>query len=87
MKITKISITKAKRGSGALEAIAEVTFDSAFTVRGIRVMYGKFKSLFIVLPRFSNSTQHIFFPENREFEQYISDSIINECLALELRNV
>lgn len=73
-----------------LKAYATVTLDNQFVIKGIKVIETKNNGLLVAMPQIKNSQgkyQDICYPNNSEFRNAISESVIGEYIAeLEIRN-
>ncbi len=78
MEITEVRVTL--RNEEKLKAFANVTFDSAFVVRGLKVIKGS-GGFFVSMPsrkRPDGSHQDIAHPINTEMRTYIEEAILDE---------
>ncbi len=85
MEITEIRITL--RDEPKLKAFANVTFDNAFVVRGLKVISGR-DGYFISMPsrRMKDGSHHdIAHPINNETRKMIEDAVL-EAYERELKN-
>ncbi len=76
MEITEIRVTL--RDEDRLKGFANVTFDGAFVVRGMKIIEGN-DGLFVSMPsrKRSNGTyQDIAHPINRETRELIEESVL-----------
>ena len=76
MKITEIRLTL--RNEEKLKAFANVTFDNAFVIRGLKIINGN-KGFFLSMPskRRSNGTyQDIAHPVNSEMRRLLEESVL-----------
>lgn len=78
MEITEVRITL--RDEPKLKAFANVTFDNAFVIRGLKVIDGK-KGLFISMPSRKakdGSYRDIAHPINNEMRQLIEKEVLQK---------
>jgi stage V sporulation protein G len=78
MEITEVRITL--RDEPKLKAFANVTFDNAFVIRGLKIIDGK-KGLFISMPsrRAKDGTyRDIAHPINNEMRQAIEQAVLDK---------
>ena len=78
MKITEVRVTL--RDEDKLKAFANVTFDDAFVIRGLKVISGA-KGYFVSMPsrrRPDGSHQDIAHPINSEMRQLIEERVLSE---------
>lgn len=78
MEITEVRVTL--RNEEKLKAFANVTFDSAFVIRGLKVIKGT-GGFFVSMPsrkRPDGTHQDIAHPINSNMRKYIEDSILDE---------
>lgn len=78
MKITEVRVTL--RDEDKLKAFANVTFDDAFVIRGLKVISGA-KGYFVSMPsrrRPDGSHQDIAHPINSEMRQIIEERVLSE---------
>ncbi len=78
MKITEVRVTL--RDEDKLKAFANVTFDDAFVIRGLKVISGA-KGYFVSMPsrrRPDGSHQDIAHPINSDMRQIIEDRVLTE---------
>ena len=78
MAITEVRITL--RDEPKLKAFANVTFDNAFVIRGLKIIDGK-KGLFISMPsrRAKDGTyRDIAHPINNEMRQAIEQAVLDK---------
>ncbi|OGC90480.1 MAG: septation protein SpoVG [candidate division Zixibacteria bacterium RBG_16_53_22] len=84
MEITEVRITL--RGEDKLRGFANVTFDHAFVVRGLKIICGN-KGLFISMPsrrRPDGTYQDVAHPINIEMRKRLENAII-EAYQLEVQ--
>jgi stage V sporulation protein G len=84
VEITEVRITL--RGDDKLKGFANVTFDHAFVVRGLKIICGA-RGLFISMPsrrRPDGTYQDVAHPINLEMRKRIEEAII-EAYELELQ--
>ena len=84
MEITEIRVTL--RGEERLKGFANVTFDNAFVVRGMKVIQGN-DGYFVAMPsrkRPNGTHQDIAHPVNSEMRQLIEQSVL-EAFEKELK--
>lgn len=84
MEITEVRITL--RGEDKLRGFANVTFDQAFVVRGLKIICGN-KGLFISMPsrrRPDGTYQDVAHPINIEMRKRLENAII-EAYQLEVQ--
>jgi len=78
MEITEVRVTL--RNEEKLKAFANITFDSAFVVRGLKVIKGA-GGFFVSMPsrkRPDGTHQDIAHPINSDMRKYIEQSILEE---------
>lgn len=78
MEITEVRVTL--RNEEKLKAFANVTFDSAFVIRGLKVIKGT-GGYFVSMPsrkRPDGTHQDIAHPINSSMRKYIEDAILDE---------
>lgn len=78
MEITEVRVTL--RSEEKLKAFANVTFDSAFVVRGLKVIKGT-GGFFVSMPsrkKPDGSHQDIAHPINSTMRKYIEEAILDE---------
>jgi len=78
VKITEVRVTL--RDEDKLKAFANVTFDDAFVIRGLKVISGA-KGYFVSMPsrrRPDGSHQDIAHPINSEMRQIIEERVLSE---------
>lgn len=78
MKITEVRVTL--RDEDKLKAFANVTFDDAFVIRGLKVISGA-KGYFVSMPsrrRPDGSHQDIAHPINSEMRHIIEERVLTE---------
>ncbi len=76
MEITEIRLTL--RNEDKLKAFANVTFDNAFVIRGLKIINGN-RGFFLSMPskRCSNGTyQDIAHPVNSEMRRLLEESVL-----------
>ena len=76
MEITEIRVTL--RNEEKLKAFANVTFDNAFVIRGMKIISGN-KGLFISMPskkRPDGTYQDIAHPVNSEMRRFLEQSVL-----------
>lgn len=76
MKVTEVRILPSL-GDGKLKAFANITFDDAFVVRGLKVIDGQ-NGLFISMPsrtRPDGSHQDVAHPINNEMRENIEEAV------------
>jgi len=84
VEITEIRVTL--RGEERLKGFANVTFDNAFVVRGMKVIQGN-DGYFVAMPsrkRPNGTHQDIAHPVNSEMRQLIEQSVL-EAFEKELK--
>lgn len=84
MEITEIRVTL--RGEERLKGFANVTFDNAFVVRGMKIIQGN-DGYFVAMPsrkRPNGTHQDIAHPVNSEMRQLIERSVL-EAFEKELK--
>ena len=84
MEITEIRVTS--RGEERLKGFANVTFDNAFVVRGMKIIQGN-DGYFVAMPsrkRPNGTHQDIAHPVNSEMRQLIEQSVL-EAFEKELK--
>ena len=77
VEITEVRISL--RDEERLKAFANVTFDNAFIVRGLKVINGK-KGYFVAMPsrrRPDGTYQDIAHPLNHQMRQYIESKVLD----------
>lgn len=77
MEITEIRLTM--RNEPKLRAFANVTFDNAFVIRGMKIINGN-KGLFISMPskkRPDGTYQDIAHPVNTEMRRRVEKAVLN----------
>jgi stage V sporulation protein G len=80
MKITEIRVSLRQKDNDKLLAFANVTFDNAFAVRGIKIIQGN-NGPFIAMPsrKMADGTyKDIAHPINAETRQMLEKSILDE---------
>ncbi|MBI4726863.1 septation protein SpoVG family protein [candidate division TA06 bacterium] len=80
MKITEIKVSLRQKDNGKLLAFANVTFDNAFAVRGIKIIQG-INGPFIAMPsrKMTDGTyKDIAHPINAETRLMLEKSILDE---------
>lgn len=80
MKITSVRLFPIDKEESRLKAIASIIFDEVFIVRDIRVISGD-EGLFVAMPSVKlsdNRFKDVCHPINTEFQDYISEAIIEE---------
>lgn len=78
--VTEVRVFPVEDQTGNLKAIANITIDNAFAVRGIKVLGGD-KGLFIGMPSKKDKNgefKDIAHPINSESRKVVSDAIISE---------
>jgi len=78
MQITEVRVTL--RNEDKLKAFANVTFDGAFVVRGLKIIKG-INGYFISMPsrrRPDGIHQDIAHPINPEMRQYLEEAVLEE---------
>ena len=76
MEITEIRVTL--RDEDRLKGFANVTFDSSFVVRGMKIIEGN-DGLFVSMPsrkRFNGTYQDIAHPINRKTREMIEERVL-----------
>ena len=77
MEITEIRLTM--RNEAKLKAFANVTFDNAFVIRGMKIINGN-KGLFISMPskkRPDGTYQDVAHPVNTEMRRRVEKAVLN----------
>ena len=77
MEITEIRLTM--RNEAKLKAFANVTFDNAFVIRGMKIISGN-KGLFISMPskkRPDGTYQDVAHPVNTEMRRRVEKAVLN----------
>ena len=77
MEITEIRLTM--RNEAKLKAFANVTFDNAFVIRGMKIINGN-KGLFISMPskkRPDGTYQDVAHPVNTEMRRRVERAVLN----------
>jgi len=77
VEITEVKLTL--RNEERLKGFANITFDNAFVIRGLKIINGS-KGLFISMPskrRSDGSFQDIAHPINPETRKMIEDIVLN----------
>jgi stage V sporulation protein G len=77
VEITEVKLTL--RNEERLKGFANITFDNAFVIRGLKIINGS-KGLFISMPskrRSDGSFQDIAHPINPETRKMIEDTVLN----------
>ncbi len=80
MKITSVRLFPIEKEGSRLKAIAAIVFEEVFIVRDIRVIDGD-EGLFVAMPSVQladNRFKDVCHPINTEFQDYISQVIIDE---------
>jgi stage V sporulation protein G len=78
MEITEVRVTL--RNEEKLKAFANITFDSAFVIRGLKVIKGA-GGFFVSMPsrkRPDGTHQDIAHPINADMRKYIEDTVLEE---------
>lgn len=84
MEITEVRVTL--RDEERLKGFANVTFDNAFVIRGMKIIQGN-EGFFVAMPsrkRPNGSYQDIAHPVNREMRRLIEEKVI-EAYEMELK--
>jgi stage V sporulation protein G len=79
VKITEIRVFPQANKENKLCAFANITFDSCFVVRGLKVLEGS-KGLFVVMPSRKvkgDDYRDIAHPITAEFKDYIQKEVLN----------
>ena len=77
MDVTEVRISI--QDSGKLKAFANITFDDAFVVRGLKVIDGA-QGMFVAMPsrkRADNTYQDTAHPINNEMRQHIEEKVLS----------
>ncbi len=83
MEITEIRLTM--RNEDKLKAFANITFDNAFVIRGMKIISGN-KGLFISMPskkRPDGTYQDVAHPVNSEMRRHVEEKVL-EAYELEV---
>lgn len=84
MEITEVRITL--RDEERLKGFANVTFDNAFVIRGMKIIQGN-KGFFVAMPsrrRSNGSYQDVAHPVNKSMRQLVEEKVL-EAYELELK--